>query len=198
MTRLPSLALIVLLAACTPEATGTEAHKSPTNAATASATERPTPTPAATPQPRPTGNWAEPTTKVTVPHNPAVPPVPVLVEVRAGDHAADGYERITFAFRGPLPSYSFQIVRQVVRDGSGDPVTLPGTTKLSIVFTPARSEAGTGPRDVGYRRLRGYEQVGDYEGYVSYGLGVEGTAQVRYGESTRPDGTNVVALDIRV
>ncbi|MGI5181477.1 AMIN-like domain-containing (lipo)protein [Dactylosporangium sp. CA-152071] len=198
MTRLPSLALIVLLAACTPEATGTGANKRPTDAATAGATERSNPTPNASTTKKADGSWTEPTQKVTVPHNPAVPPVPVLVEVRTGDHAGDGYERITFAFRGPLPSYSFQIVRQVVRDGSGDPVTLPGTTKLSIVFTPARSEAGTGPRDVGYRRLRGYEQVGDYEGYVSYGLGVEGAAQVRYGESTRPDGTNVVALDIRV
>ena len=87
---------------------------------------------------------------------------------------------------------------QVTRDGSGDPVTLPGATFLSIVFTPARSEAATGPRAVGFSRLRGYEQVGDYEGYVSYGLGVAGaTVQVRTGEHPSADGTNVVALDIR-
>jgi hypothetical protein len=125
--------------------------------------------------------------------------VPVLVEVRTGDHAGEGFERITFAFRGAFPSYTFQIVRQVTRDGSGDPVTLPGATFLSIVFTPARSDAAGGPQTVGYHRLKGYEQVGDYEGYVSYGVGIEGaTVQVRTGESARADGTNVVALDIKV
>ena len=98
-----------------------------------------------------------------------------------------------------FPSYTFQIVPQVTRDGSGDPVTLPGATFLSVVFTPARSDAATGPRTVGYRRLKGYEQVGDYEGYVSYGVGVAGaTVLVRTGESTRADGTNVLALDVRV
>ncbi|GAA3223766.1 hypothetical protein GCM10010532_055200 [Dactylosporangium siamense] len=195
MTRLSLLVPVVLLAGCAPVSSGSEPQ-------TATNTSKSTNTSTSASGTATTPGWTVPTRKVSVSHDPAVPPVPVLVEVRAGDHADEGYERVTFAFQGPLPSYTFQIVPQVTRDGSGDPVTLPGTTFLSIVFTPARSQAGTGPRAVGYRRVRGYEQAGDYEGYVSYGIGLNGpdgaTVQVRTGESTRADGTNVVALDIRV
>ncbi|MET7420916.1 hypothetical protein [Dactylosporangium sp. NPDC005555] len=187
MTRLLPLALVVLLAACTPEATATKAGRS----------SGPPPTTGTSPS-RTTGTEDRWTTDISVRHDPAVPPVPILVEVRTGDHAAEGYERITFAFRGPLPSYTVRIVRNVVRDGSGEPVDLPGATLLSVVFTPAGSHTTAGRHDVGYRRLLAYERTGDYEGYVSYGLGVQGTTTIRTGESTRPDGTNVVALDIKL
>ena len=193
MTRLPLLALTVLLAGCAPVSPGGGPAASTAAPAATSTSNSPSAAGTAGAQ-----GWTVPTQKAQVAHSPAVPPVPVLVEVRAGDHTDEGYERLTFAFKGPLPSYTFQIVPQVTRDGSGDPVTLPGTTFLSVVFTPAHSEAATGPHAVGFHRLRGYEQVGDYEGYVSYGLGVDtGPVQVRTGESTRADGTNVVALDIR-
>jgi hypothetical protein len=50
----------------------------------------------------------------------------------------------------------------------------------------------------GFPQLNGYQLAGDYEAYVSYGFGFSSSRpQIRVGERTRPDGTFVVAFDVR-
>lgn len=163
---------------------------------------------------RVTYGWAVPSAPARVAHTVTVPvtpapgePLPVLVEVRVGDHPTEGFSRITFAFRGPIPSYQVGYVSRVESDGSGEPVDLPGDAFLSVRFDPAqghdsagRSTVSAAPRAIGYPTLRGWAPAGDFEGYLSFGLGLRtgGTRlPVRLAESTRPDGTHVVSVDVR-
>ncbi|MEW2329939.1 hypothetical protein AB0880_19245 [Micromonospora chersina] len=224
--RVPLLAgLVVLLAAgCTTatdhDGAAATTATAPTPGATAATTPATSPAAPTSGAPvegswRVTYGWAVPTTPARVNHQVRVPvtpapgePLPVLVEVRAGDHAAEGFSRITFAFRGPTPSYQVGYVPQVSTEGRGAPVELPGTAWLSVRFDPAQAHdargAGTAdvpPSRIGYPTLRGWAAAGDFEGHLSFGLGLQppagGTLPVRLGESTRPDGTHVVAVDVR-
>ncbi|MGY0005123.1 AMIN-like domain-containing (lipo)protein [Micromonospora sp. I033] len=224
--RVPLLASLVVLlaAACTttdPDGAAPTTATAPPAGATVVAT-----TPAATPAAPTTGapvegswrvtyGWAVPATPARVNHRVGVPvtpapgePLPVLVEVRFGDHPAENFSRITFAFRGPTPSYQVGYVAQVVTEGRGAPVELPGTAYLSVRFDPAQAHdargAGTAdlpPSRIGYPTLRGWAAAGDFEGHLSFGLGLRppagGTLPVRLGEATRPDGTHVVSVDVR-
>ncbi|MGW4156848.1 AMIN-like domain-containing (lipo)protein [Micromonospora chersina] len=219
--RVPLLAsLVVLLAAACTTATDHDGAAPTTGAAPGAAAATATATPAAPTSGAPvegswraTYGWAVPATPARVTHQVRVPvtpgePLPVLVEVGVGDHPAEGFSRITFAFRGPTPSYQVGYVPQVVTEGRGAPVELPGTAFLSVRFDPAQAHDARGastadvpPPRIGYPTLRGWAAAGDFEGHLSFGLGLRppagGTLPVRLGESTRPDGTHVVAVDVR-
>ncbi|NES14969.1 MULTISPECIES: hypothetical protein [Micromonospora] len=223
--RVPLLAgVVVLLAAACTTTDHDGATPAPSTAPAPGATAATTPAspiapaattaaPSAASDWRVTYGWAVPTSAARVRHPVRVPvtpapgePLPVLVRIEVGDHPAEGYSRITFVFRGPTPSYQARYVSRVESDGSGIPVSLPGNTFLTIRFDPAQAHDSTGrstvsapPRTIGYPALRGWAPAGDFEGYVTVGLGVRtsgGRLPVRLGESTRPDGTHVVSLDL--
>jgi hypothetical protein len=124
-----------------------------------------------------TTSWA--TTPVTVKHQPPVPPVPVITGIRAAAHN-DGFDRIVLDVPGALPGYSVKYVPEVRRDGSGEPVSIPGEAFLLIVLHPAQAHRDdgtptvTGVHRTGLARIKSYAIVGDYEGYVSIALGVNG------------------------
>jgi hypothetical protein len=123
-----------------------------------------------------TTTWT--TGTVTVTHSPAVPPVPVVTGIRYASHAADGYDRIVFDIPGPLPGYTAKYVTDVIRDGSGHPLSVPGAEHLTIVLTPAQAhrDDGTvtvsGTHTVNLPTLKSYAVAGDYEGYVTIALGL--------------------------
>ena len=184
-------------------------------AGTAPATPRPSTTPSqAAGDWRVTYGWAVPSAPARVAHTVKVPvtpapgePLPVLVQIQVGDHPSEGFSRITFAFRGPTPSYEVGYVSRVESDGSGAPVDLPGNAFLSVRFNPAQGHDSSGrstvsapARTIGYPSLRGWAPAGDFEGYLSFGLGLQTTGSrlpLRLAESTRPDGTRVVSVDVR-
>lgn len=227
--RVPLLASLVLLLAAAACTTGRDNSTStPSTAPAPSATtaaQAPATTPPATPQPsatrsqaagdwRVTYGWAVPSAPARVTHTVTVPvtpapgePLPVLVQIQVGDHPSEGFSRITFAFRGPTPGYEVGYVSRVESDGSGAPVSLPGNAFLSVRFNPAQGHDSSGrstvsapARTIGYPTLRGWAPAGDFEGYLSFGLGVQttgGRLPVRLAESTRPDGTHVVSVDVR-
>jgi hypothetical protein len=164
---------------------------------------------------RVTYGWAVPSAEVTVAHavRPPVAPapqpaLPALREIRTGNHA--GYARITFRFSGAMPGYRFQYVPAVLGEASGEPIPLPGNAFLRIQFVQAQAHDDSGASTIRYAadprgrvgNLRGYGSAGDFEGYVSYGLGIQvapGSDQVlpiRAGELTRP-GEFVIAIDIK-
>ncbi|MFC0003010.1 AMIN-like domain-containing (lipo)protein [Micromonospora siamensis] len=204
----------------TPAVSGTSAT-APTAAATAtgrapsapvlptSAASRPAP---AAGDWRVTYGWAVPTTPARVDHvvRPPVTPEPglplsTLTGVRVGDHPAEGYSRISFVFRGPTPGYEVAYVPQVTTDGSGTPVRLPGAAFLSVAFRSAQAHDAHGastvttapPAAIGFPTLRGWADAGDFEGQVSFGLGLTRAVSVRLAESTGADGGHVVSVDVR-
>jgi len=183
------------------------------------ATRTPATTPPAATPARPyrvTYGWAVPSQPARVPHHvvmrdPPAPPFPFLVRVQVGDHPGDdpAYTRITFAFDGPWPTYEIAYQRELTQDGSGNPVPLPGNSVLRITFTDAQAHDDQGRQterpgtNLGYPTLKGYGLGGDFEGQVTYGLGIQARPNsdqalpVRVGELVRADGTYVVAVDVR-
>jgi hypothetical protein len=162
---------------------------------------------------RVTYGFAVPSNLVTINHDVNPPPLPTLIGIYVGNHpeGAPAYQRISFYFRTGFPTYRFQYVAQVISDGRGDVVPLPGNSFLSIVFTTAWAHNDSGastvaqaaPQNIGFPNLRGYAPAGDFEGHVSFGLGIQAAPNsdqalpIRAGELTRPDGTFVVHFDVQ-
>jgi hypothetical protein len=103
---------------------------------------------------------------------------PTLVDVRVGRHP--GFDRVVFEFRGGLPSHRVRHVDRLVQDGSGNQVQVAGAADLEVVFQDAVAHDGNGQPTVGPRRfsprfpvLEEVALVGDFEGVVSYGLGLD-------------------------
>ena len=120
--------------------------------------------------------------------NLPVPPVPVLTNIRSAAHSTEGFDRIVFDFQGALPGYEVRYVSEVVEDGSGRTVTMPGRRFLQITLRPAQAhtDAGavTAPRaqTLNYPMLKAYAIVGDFEGVVSVALGLDDVVGFRVGE----------------
>lgn len=96
------------------------------------------------------------------------------------------FDRIVFRFAGSRPGYHVRYVPKIVADGSGLPIPLAGSKKLSIVFQPARAHgapAGSptlrSTRTPSYPSLRQLKIAGDFEGVVSYGAGINGLKPFR-------------------
>jgi hypothetical protein len=120
-----------------------------------------------------------------VTHAAAVPPVPELVQIKAGAHpAAAGqraFNRMSFAFTAAFPGYRFEFAGQLVSDSGGKVIPLDGQGVLEIVFTRAQAHTADGTRSsvisqpaphIGYQRMADYAQGGDFEGVLTYGIGV--------------------------
>lgn len=110
---------------------------------------------------------------------PAVPPVAILYDVRTGCH--ESYDRIVFDFRDNAPGYRIEYVEPPIsQDGSGFPLDIAGEAFLYVRFSTAQAhdDAGnstyTGPREItpGLESISEMEMAGDYEGYVTWGIGL--------------------------
>jgi hypothetical protein len=125
-------------------------------------------------------------------------PAPELVSVRTVEHK--GYDRVLFTFRGAVPGYQVRYVPEVA-DRAGRALPLPGRAFLAVTFQPARahdpagaSTVSTGtltPRSPVLRQVR---FAGDFEGRVSFGLGLAGRGGFRVSELRDP---TRVAVDVR-
>lgn len=129
------------------------------------------------------------TAPVTVRREVAVPPVPVLAGIRSAAHPGEGFDRITFDFRGSLPGYEARYVSHVVEDASGRPAHVPGHRFLQVTFRPTQAHDDAGHstvtarhRTVDYPTLEAYAIVGDFEGVVSVALGLDDVVAYRVGE----------------
>ncbi len=196
-----------------------------TSAATPAGDAEPTQTMAAPPADEPTApeathrvsyDWAVPSDQVTIAH-PAEARVPNLVAIYAGDHpeGSTPYQRISFYFREGFPEYNLQYVRSVLGEGTGDPIPLQGNGFLRVGFINAQahddagtSTVGTAPdTTIGFTNLKSYGSAGDFEGHLTYGLGIQVAPEsdqvllVRAGELTKSDGSDglyhVVYVDLQ-
>ena len=193
--------LLVALAACGGQAAKPGAAASPSSTPSAAATPGPATAPApgpssGVPAPSPSTRvlssrvaygwlWPNGPAPGHVTHSYPVPPVPELVSISVGDHPAGSaqpaFDRMSFTFTNAFPSYRFEFTTSLVSDGSGKVIPLTGPDVLKIVFTQAQAHAagGTGStiisqpgRPIGYQVMTDFAQAGDFEGVLTYGIGV--------------------------
>jgi hypothetical protein len=116
-----------------------------------------------------------------------------LVNVRTGRH--DAYDRTVFDFTGGTPGYRVGY-GTLTGQGTGDPIPLAGNASLVIVFHPAAAhDLATGASTYDISRtldptLPTLKQIrfgGDFEGYVSAGLGLTHTVGFRVFQLHSPD-----------
>ena len=102
-----------------------------------------------------------------------------LTAVRVGEHA--GYDRVVFQFSGGLPAVTVDRVAAVYTDPKGTPVALAGQSYLHVVFRGASGvcpqpmqRTWTGPSVLTpyYPQLLMVSAAGDFEGYLSFGIGL--------------------------
>jgi hypothetical protein len=178
-------------------ASPTPADTSPSAAPSATPSVGPSPTPSSTPTTPPTAwtvissrvayqwSWPGGVPAASVTHTSSGPAVPELTRIGVGDHPNDPgdrpFNRMSFSFTTGYPSYRFQYVSQLMADGSGQPIPLEGYDALRIVFNPAQAHTTDGtastivskpPAHLGLSRMASYAPAGDFEGYLSFGIGI--------------------------
>jgi hypothetical protein len=154
-----------------------------------------------------------------VQHSYQVPPMPELTAIAVGDHpgspAEHRYNRMSFTFTTAFPSYQFSFVSALNADPSGRRIPLAGEGILKITFGQAQAHTADGtssvlskpPAALGLNRMVSWARAGDFEGVLSFGIGVHwpiahsnpqlGVRAVEV-EKVTPQGTHlyVVAFDI--
>jgi hypothetical protein len=125
-------------------------------------------------------------------------PAPELVSVQAVERK--GYDRVLFTFQGSMPGYEVRYVPEVA-DQAGRPLPLRGRAFLAVTFDPARAHDPGGAPTVstatlspGSPVLRQVRFAGDFEGRVSFGLGLAERDGFRVSELRDP---TRVAVDVR-
>jgi len=110
---------------------------------------------------------------------------------------------VVFEFAGKLPtSYTVIPVASVAADASGKPVAIAGKTFLRVTFRGASAvcaDSGRktypGPSSVTprYAQLVDIEAAGDFEGYLTWGIGLAAKGGYRAYTLTAP---NRVVIDL--
>ena len=125
-------------------------------------------------------------------------PAPELVSVQAVERK--GYDRVLFTFKGAVPGYQVRYVPEVT-DQAGRPLALRGRAFLAVTFEPARAHDPGGAATVSTAVLtpaspvlRQVRFAGDFEGRVSFGLGLAERDGFRVSELRDPPR---VAVDVR-
>lgn len=120
---------------------------------------------------------------------PTSPPAQ-LSRVSAANHP--GYDRVVFEFAGgTLPSYTLtrQASTNFVKDASGQPVTLQGSAGLKLVFHGAAgypTYSGSTDLKPDLPVVKEVEQLGDFEGVLSWGIGLSQQSCMRTLELSGP------------
>ncbi|TML97748.1 MAG: hypothetical protein E6G10_24170 [Actinobacteria bacterium] len=97
-----------------------------------------------------------------------------LEHVRVAHH--QGFDRVVFEFGGETPAWSAGYVPRIVKDPSGQIATVAGRAFLHVVFHSTRVDrAAVGTpivRTPRFPTLQQVEEAGDFEGVVSFGVGL--------------------------
>ncbi|MBV9801532.1 MAG: hypothetical protein JO130_00015 [Solirubrobacterales bacterium] len=114
----------------------------------------------------------------------------LLYDATVGCHPT--FDRFVIRARYSVPGYDVRYVGRIVAAPSGRPVSLLGTKRIRVAFNLAG-----GHNNVGTNLLAGIltprcpnlvqvKETGDYEGTVSFGLGVRRMSGFRVFELTNP------------
>lgn len=129
-------------------------------------------------------------TPVVGPHDAAGQPR--LDDVRVGRHDDEGFDRVVFGLTD-VPGYRVHRVRRVIQDGSGRPLALRGRAFLVVRLEPAvaHNDRGrpTAPLRIvpSFRQLKDVRLAGDFEGVVTYGIGLAAAGDFRVTALTNPN-----------
>jgi hypothetical protein len=99
-----------------------------------------------------------------------------LSGIDAGCHAT--FDRFVIRISSGNPGYDARYVSRIVADPSGKPVSLQGSQKIRVVIRPARGHTAAGTNLLPATltplcsNLRQVKKAGDFEGVVSFGLGL--------------------------
>jgi hypothetical protein len=108
----------------------------------------------------------------------------------AGCHAT--FDRFVVRARFATPSYAVRYVRRIVADGSGKTVQLLGSKRIRVVVRNARGHTQGGANLLPSVRtplcsnLRQVKLAGDFEGVVTFGLGLRRKTGFRVFRLTAP------------
>jgi len=117
-----------------------------------------------------------------------------LTDVRMGEH--NGHDRVVFEFSGGRPAVTADRVPTVYADPKGTPVALAGQSNLRVVFRGASGVCGqplhrtwTGPSVLTpyYPELLVVCAAGDFEGYLSFGIGLAARGSCHVSTLASPD-----------
>jgi hypothetical protein len=104
--------------------------------------------------------------------------------IAVGCHA--GFDRFVIRLRLGTPGYDVRTVPQVVKDPSGLPLPLLGSARLLVVLHQARAHTVPAVLTPLCSNLLQVKKAGDFEGVVSFGLGLKHTAGFRVFRLTGP------------
>jgi hypothetical protein len=141
---------------------------------------------------------------------PTAPSGHYLTAIAVGAHSS--FDRVVFQFTGGLPGYRAEYVAAVWQDAKGTPVPLPGQAFLRVVFHPAsevrqnpsgspastRTYTGPGTLSPYFPTLLQVGTAGDYEGYLSFGIGLSGHAGLHVFTLTNPDRVVIDVTHVRL
>jgi hypothetical protein len=102
------------------------------------------------------------------------------------------FDRFVVRARFATPSYRVRYVRRVLFEGSGRPVPLRGTKRIRVLIRNARGHTQGGMNLLPRTRtplcsnLRQVKTAGDFEGIVTFGLGLRRKTGFRVFRLTRP------------
>jgi hypothetical protein len=129
--------------------------------------------------------------------------------VSAGTGGHDCFDRVVFDVDGPAAGYHVEYVREVLQDGSGDEVPVPGGARLQVVLHhPAYDEQGeptfvptVSPGDEvadvrGYSTLRSVVYGGSFEGDTTFGVGVRDRLPYRVFTQDVPGAASRIVVDV--
>ncbi len=111
-----------------------------------------------------------------------------LTGISVGRHPA--FDRIVFRFSGGRPGYTIRYVHAVETDPKGDLLPLRGRAFLQIVFFPAsayQTYHGPAVLSPAFPTLLQLKMAGDFEGYLSFGVGLSQRTGFHVLTLTRPD-----------
>jgi hypothetical protein len=113
-----------------------------------------------------------------------------LFGAATGCHAT--FDRFVIRARFAKPEYDVRYVRSIVSDGSGNPVSLLGTKRIRVVIRNARAHTQSGGNLLPHTitplcsNLRQVKLAGDFEGVVTFGLGLRRKTGFRVFRLTGP------------
>jgi hypothetical protein len=132
------------------------------------------------------------TEPVSVPDTNIAPEgLPELESVEVGHH--DTFDRVVFVFSSHVPGYNVNYVPEVTTDPSDQPVQLDGSAFIFVAMhSVASAQVGAPPAPQGrqtplFAELREIAGAGDFEGVVSFGLGLTAQSGFRVSTLTNPD-----------
>ena len=113
-----------------------------------------------------------------------------LSNLATGCHST--FDRFVVRARFGTPSYNVRYVRRIIADGSGAVVRLKGTKRIRIIVQNARGHTQAGRPTIPNvdtplcPNLRQVKTAGDFEGVVTFGLGLRRKTGFRVFRLTNP------------